>query len=501
MKKELTIVIALAIAVYVNILGNGFTIDDSTFIGRWQGNRTINLVQIFRGDVPAGHEGVYRPIRQLLYGIYYQLWADDPVGYHVHAIVVHIISTIFVYLIIEQIFNLQFTIFNSRMGAFIGAALFAVHPVHTEAVSYTVAGMDTTGLGVVLAAFYYFLRKKFNISYALAAVAFFTTEMALTLPILLVWYELCFGRLTKKNWETRIKIHAPFWISLAIYVVVRFGFLGISGVRAEPAGGSAYVAFLTMLKVNVKYLELLVYPVKLANNQLLSGGIESFIYRGYNRDLLAGQRLWNWDILLALGVLIGIIVVAYFLRKKHPAITFGIGWHFIALLPVMQFIPQGAVLNERSLYLPSFGFILIVGYLLWHVYRRARVVAVAALVLVIGLYVIRTVYRNADWKNDIVFWSKEVAVYPNSAYGYYSLGNALRVEQKPQEALAALIKASQINPRFAVAVATEGLVYEGLGNVGAAIAAYEKTLTIDPAFYEAAGRLKELYGEKDVPIQ
>src|SRR3989344_3606637 len=232
MKKNLIIVTVLAIAAYVNILGNGFTIDDSTFIGRWQGNRTINLVQIFRGDVPAGHEGVYRPIRQLLYGIYYQLWADDPVGYHIHSIVVHAVSTVFVYLILE-------TMFAGSAIALFGAALFAVHPVHTEAVSYTVAGMDTTGLGVVLAAFYYFLRKKFNISYALAAVAFFTTEMALTLPILLVWYELCFGRLTKKNWETRIKIHAPFWISLAMYVVVRFGFLGISGVRAEPAGGSA----------------------------------------------------------------------------------------------------------------------------------------------------------------------------------------------------------------------------------------------------------------------
>ncbi|MEK7497711.1 MAG: glycosyltransferase family 39 protein, partial [Patescibacteria group bacterium] len=342
MKKSIFLIVFLAILAYVNILGNNFTIDDTLFIKGWQGIRTINIIDNFKGVVPPGHEGAYRPVRQFLYSVYYQLWGEAPFGYHLHAILIHVASSIFVYLIIKKVLG--------RRSALFGAILFALHPIHTESVAYTASGMDTTGIALAFAAFYSYLKKNFNLSYALAGLAFFSHEMALILPLLILWYEFCLGK---------PKFRAPYWGLLAFYGIVRFGILGISGVRAEVAGGSFYPAFLTMIKAMAKYIELLFFPLKLANNQLLYGDIESFIYRGYNRPAILNQELFSHQVLIPLLALAAVLAFAYLAWKKHKEITFGVGFHFIALLPVMQFIPQGSVFNERNLYLASFGFVLI----------------------------------------------------------------------------------------------------------------------------------------------
>lgn len=478
MKKYIYLVALLAVLSYVNILGNNFAIDDTLFIKGWQGIRSINIVDNFKGVVPPGHEGAYRPIRQFLYSVYYQFWGEAPLGYHLHAIVVHAVSTILIYLIIAKILDTRAALF--------GSVLFALHPVHTESIAYTASGMDTTGIAFALASFYFYLEKKMKYSYILAGIAFFSHEIALTLPFLIVWYEFCFSK---------PKFHAPYWVMLVFYAVVRFGILGISGVRAEVAGGSFYPALLTMIKAMAKYIELLFLPIKLANEQLLYGNIESFIYRGYNKDLIIDQKFLDPKILLPFLLLIAVLLVGYYLRKKHREVTFGIGFHFIALLPVMQFIPQGAVLNEKNLYLASFGFVFVFAYLLDKFYPRFKAVVILFLVIISSLYFVRTFTRNFDWKDDLTLWSREVVTYPYSAYGYYSLGNAYRVQKRPNEALVALQRAYAINPRFAVAVATIGLVYDERGEKELAINFYKKALEVDPTFYEVSARIKELSGE------
>ena len=172
--KHVAVIIFLAILAYSNIFGNKLVVDDHIFVGTYH----PSIPEAFTGVVPLGHEGVYRPIR----GLFYTLYGSNPVIYHLNSLLVHVLSTVLVYLIISHITRLR------RMGLITGI-LFALHPVHTETITYIASGMDSIGIVFFLASFYLYLKNRFWISILFALFAFFTTEMTLTLPILIIFHE------------------------------------------------------------------------------------------------------------------------------------------------------------------------------------------------------------------------------------------------------------------------------------------------------------------------
>jgi hypothetical protein len=165
----------------LNIFGNGFVIDDQYFI-------------VEKMADPVSQQGVFRPVRSLLYTVYFQIFGtNNPAGYHLHSLLVHLVATGLVYLII---LNFKFLILNQGSKskflnhfAFTAALLFGLHPVHTEAITYMAASMEMTGIVFMLFAFYLYLKNKNVLSYLFAMLAFFTYEMTLTLPLLLLLYE------------------------------------------------------------------------------------------------------------------------------------------------------------------------------------------------------------------------------------------------------------------------------------------------------------------------
>src|SRR3989344_3831037 len=93
--------ISITFLAFVNIIDNEFAYDDNSFIVSWEQIRQIeNLPSLYQGDLPVGHQGVYRPLRSLFYTISYKLYGQNPQGYHIQAITVHIINTLLVYLIV-----------------------------------------------------------------------------------------------------------------------------------------------------------------------------------------------------------------------------------------------------------------------------------------------------------------------------------------------------------------------------------------------------------------
>ncbi len=487
-KIQLLLILLLTTLVYSNIFQNQFVIDDKTFIVSWDDSKSLaNIPKLLAGSLPAGHEGVYRPIRSLIYSFYYQIYVTNPFGYHLHSLLVHLASTLLIYFI-------SFKITKKQTVAFIAGLLFATHPIHTETITYIASSMDVTGIVLFLAAFYLYLKKSLLLSVILATLAFFTNETTLSLPILIMLYDWCFENLSIRKFINKGKVYALFLLPAIFYVLIRFLVLHISG-RGPYLANSVYLTFLTMIKVLIKYLSLVILPVNLVNNHIISKGIEAFVYRDYRTDAIKAQSILNSDILVYLLILIIIFIGAIKLRKKFPVLTFVIGWFFIALLPVSEIIPQGSMLNERFLYIPSFGFVLILAsFLDFFLRSKYKVIAGALIVLIILSYSYLTFSRNKDWHDGVTLWSQDVKRYPeDNAYAYFALGNAY-VKQNAQElAIINYQQSFNINPKFVVALGSIARTYAGLGKLNLAIDYYRKALEVNPQFWEGYLDLADLY--------
>src|SRR6266700_4767170 len=130
----------LCFLVYLPIASHQFVFDDNTFFVTWQTPKSFsNLPSFFQGDVPTGHVGVYRPVRTLLYAIDYALWGGNPLGYYLQAILLNAVIALLIY-------GISLKLTKNIITAFAVGMLFGLQPVHTEAITFATASMDTFGL-------------------------------------------------------------------------------------------------------------------------------------------------------------------------------------------------------------------------------------------------------------------------------------------------------------------------------------------------------------------
>ena len=483
MIKQLLLVTFVTLIAYLGIFRNQFVIDDHVFIGPYH----PNFAQSFMGSVPPGHEGVYRPLRGILYTLYHHLWGTNIYLYHLHSLLIHLISTFLVYFIVKKIaINWQLT---TKYLPFITAMLFGLHPVHTETITYITSSMDSLGLVFYLLAFYLYLNNKLVRSLIFTTLAFFTTEMTLTLPIIILYHDWIFQKLTRGK--------VPYYLTsfglVGLYATIRFLLLDIT-TRGPYLAQSFYLTMLTMSRVLLKYLQVLLWPFNLSSNHIIAPGIEAFVYRNYRVTAIAAQSILDLEILLPLTVIIIIILLVIRLKPRFPLISFSLGWIFLTLLPVMEFVPQGSMMNERSLYLASIGYLILLALFVLQIWNQRTNLGVLTLIVISLLYLNQTISRNRDWLNDITIWQADISQNPqDNAYAYYSLGNAWNDRRDYLKAVDAYAEAVKINPGMAVGWASLGRTYNDLGDTTSAIKFYEHALTLDPNFWEVRHNLNNIY--------
>ena len=171
---------------------------------------------------------------------------------------------------------------------------------------------------------------------------------------------------------------------------------------------------------------------------------------------------------------------------KYPLISFGIGIFFLGLLPVMEFVPQGSMMNERSLYLSSIGFVLVLGYGLSKliVLPKTKILALAGCILLLLFYTGRTITRNRDWRDDVTLFTKDIESAPNeNAYAYFALGNAYNEKKDYQKAVEQYQKSIEINSGFSVGYASLARTYRDIGNTELSNINYELAEKAEPGFW------------------
>jgi tetratricopeptide (TPR) repeat protein len=252
---------------------------------------------------------------------------------------------------------------------------------------------------------------------------------------------------------------------------------------------------LATLKAVFEDITLTFLPFGLQHNHILPGGMEAILYRGLNAGSFINQNIFDFPILVSISAIIFLVALALFFHKKYSFISFGIGWFFLTLLPSLTFLPQGTLMHERFLYLPSFAASIIVGgtfiYLKNKNFRKYYSYSIAIVILI---FLFITVNRNTVWHDPITFWTRDIQIAPKqNAYAYFQLGREYIMKNDQENAIKNYLTAYRINPHFAVSVGSAALVYQSVGDFDQAIKYFNLAVLADPNFWEGHLNLAKIY--------
>ncbi|HYA26810.1 MAG TPA: tetratricopeptide repeat protein, partial [Thermodesulfovibrionales bacterium] len=500
----LLLTVIVSCAVYFNALYGDFVYDDRFQIVKNPWLRDIkNVPMIFSKSVWSFAPGAvvsnyYRPFMHIVYLLNYHLFHLKPWGFHLVNILFHCGASVFVFLIIRELLTeRRATISSAYLSPpFIAAIIFAVHPIHTEAVTWIAGLPDVAFTFFFLLSFFLYIRSKAILSgnYLLSVVCFAIAalfkEPALTLPIILFAYDY-----VSRPGETRfldyLKRYSPYLVVGLCYLVLRIHALGEFAPTKKHVVLSAYEYAINVFPLFVQYLGKLVVPLHL-NAFYVFHPIYSLLE-------LKG--------LLSLIVILSFAVVFVFAIKKDRHVFLGLIFVTVPLLPVLYIPALGEnTFTDRYLYLPSVGYVLLLATcVLWVVKKLPGAVRGITVVFVIiaGLFIYGTISRNTVWKDNFELWSDTVKKSPDSVLAHDDLGIALTSRGQVDKAIAEFQIALRLKPDYAEAHYNLGCAYAANGQMDKAIAEYQAALGLEPNLAEAHSNLGNAFaanGQMDMAI-
>jgi protein O-mannosyl-transferase len=387
--------VAVAIVVAAPSLVNGFAYDDLPLVV--ENARITTLLPpweyVTQSYWPAG--GLYRPLTVWLLALQWKLGGGAPWIFHATNVALHALVTGLVYLLARRLMPPPW--------AGVAAVLFAVHPVHVEAVANVVGISELLCSAFVLGSVLLAMRgardgftpaTRFAVI-GCAMLAAVSKEQGFVTPALLLAATV----IACPPWSTALRRVAPVAaataVLLAALLFLRAGVLG--GLAGdEPAAALLGLApsarMLVALGTVPEWTRLLLWPARL-----------SFDYSPPGYDVPSAPGAIH---AVALLLLVATAWMAWAGRSRVPAISLGIVWVAIALLPVSNLIlPTGILLAERTLYLASVGAVLALAGLAaiasdWMASRIGTRVVLAAVAVVALLGAARSVTRASVWRDN-----------------------------------------------------------------------------------------------------
>jgi tetratricopeptide (TPR) repeat protein len=486
--------IALAtLAVYANALGNMFVWDDLHLVvdnpriksgaGFW----TLWASDLF----PDLASGYYRPLQTLTYWIDYQLWAIAPFGYHLTSTLLHGGVALLLYRLVDRLLG-------APRAALAAALLFAVHPLHTEAVTYVSGRSDPLSALFLLAALVLFLegdRTRLTwrrvASLAAFAAALLSREAAMVGVLLVPLVDLARcrrdGEAFRDGWRQRLLVdYLPYVVVLGLYLGARAAVVGTTTVPTPLAQVPLALRLATMLEVVVRYVALFVAPVG----------------QHMERTVAPAASVASPAVLGAALVVLGGVALAVLFRRRAWPVSFGVAWFLVALLPVANVVPLATFMAEHWLYVPSMGLCLAAGWLLDRAMAgrwRTATAALAALALV--AYAGLTMRRNLDWKDGVTLYEATLRHAPGSARALINLGEAYQRLGQLDRAEAAYRRALAVDPGAWTSHNNLGSLYADQGRPDLAEQEYRRGLALAPGTGAAHNNLGNLYRAQRRPVE
>jgi hypothetical protein len=481
-------VACLAIAASATGLGNGFALDDLALVADNSRVQTMDhWWRLFALPYwpPRFGASLYRPFVTLGYALQWTAGDGAPWVFHLTSIALYAaVSALVLGLALELI---------PSAAAFIAATLFAVHPVHVEAVANVVGQSELLAAAAALGASVIYVRARragSPSSLAIAAIgllfaiACLCKEHALLLPALLVALELF--AVGDARLRDRVRGTAPLFATLAVigiaYLIARTAVVGelLGEKHLVPIHGIPRLW--VMLVVVPHWLRLLVWPARLSAD--------------YSPREIAIPDAPGSEIVAGLVILT--LVAAAFIaagrgsepsRRERSTTRLAIAWLAVTLLPVSNLFSVMLV-AERTLLLPSVGAVMVAGAIASALLRvsaateRNRLARIGLATIVASLVIagtLRSRGRQRVWRDDAALFAQTAEDAPRSYRAQFFYGQMLFQQGKRGEGERRLRMAIALNPTPSDVSPLNYLAtqYRDAGMCPQALPLYERALAND----------------------
>ncbi len=396
----------LCFATYGESLGNNFVnFDDDILIYEnpivWEITPST-VWQAFTSYDPE----LYIPLTFLTYQTDYLLGGGKPFMFHLGNLLLHTANALLVTWLVHLLWRRAF------LAAFCGL-IFAVHPLHTEAVAWASARKDVLFAFFFLSSLIAYARYKQKGSvdlYWICLVCFLLSLLskvtAVTLPVLLVAIDWLQKRRLLHDWEEKI----PFFVFSAVFTVI-----AILGKTHMLGVSSTHDKILMAFKSVTFYVEKLFHPVHLA-----------VIYPFSEHISLQSLAFWPHVALTCLACSLAAATI-----HRTRTIAFCTLFFLVTVAPTfLNFAKAGEIFvaSDRYAYIPSIGVFVLAGFVLQHLWNVAlwgKVTAVAVTAALVLTLSPMARLQAQKWKDDEVFFSHALAMQPNSAISHNNYANAL----------------------------------------------------------------------------
>ncbi len=430
----------LAVAVFANTLANEPVYDDAY------------RIQEFADELPATGDILLQPrgLSHLTQVLDQRLWGSWIPGFHLTNVLLHAIATCLAT-------YCALLLSRSRRLAMICGSLFAVHPVHVEAVASFVNRNDILAMIFISLGLIFWRRSSQPVSSYLLTVAcyalgMFSKEVAVVgLAPMLFLSDVILPADPNASRRQQLRRAVIRFLPLLL--------LGISATILIAGRMSRYFAPKRIHLLSEQRLD--DYPQVLAN--VAAAVPEYFRLLFFPLKLSADYPLWPEMTVRSTPALFGIalatawLLISLLLVRRSPLVSFAMLWTAVMYLPCSNVIPLSRFwVAERYLYAPSFGVCLL---LAWAADRclaelpgsrhgLARAAVIALTILAIALAGLRSIDRNRDWRDHHSLWTSALDAGYGTARIHHALGITYSHRGDAERSLEHFKKAQELRPGY-----------------------------------------------------
>ncbi|MES2396622.1 MAG: tetratricopeptide repeat protein [Bacteroidota bacterium] len=453
-KIQALILVILGFILYSNSFTNEYALDDGIVIQKndyvQRGVRgipkilTTDAYDSFYKQMHAKQQlsgGRYRPLSVVTFAIEQELFASKEKEKTAEdaAFIRHILNVVFYILsILVLLYFLRNFIFkNDPLIAFIACLIFLIHPIHTEVVANVKSRDEILSFLFIILTFIALLRyqenkEKKQLFYGMVFffLAFLSKEYAITLLLLIpMLLYIVKGSTLKESIISTI----PFILVAAIYLFIRFSIVGKGGEVENPDVLNNPFKFATIqeewatkIEILNHYLRLLFYPNPLSSD--------------YSYNTIPYTNFSNGLVWMSIMIHLSMITATIILFFKRNILSFALAFYLLHLFLVSNFLMDlGATMGERLVYHSSFGFAIMIAVLIVWLLTKIKqtntkiIIGIAFGILITGWCTVKTIARNAQWKNDTSLFIADAQTVPNSALVNGNAGKAyIDLSEKPE---------------------------------------------------------------------
>ena len=436
----LLLVFLFGTLLYINTGNNEYAVDDTIVIVQndFTKQGTAGLKSIFTTDAFEGHFGErgktlvaggrYRPLSIATFAIEQSFFGSNHPGYsHIINALLYGATGVMIFLLLGLLFPAKADEKPWQQLALWITLLYLVHPIHTEAVANIKGRDEVMGMLFSMSALYLAVLavKKEKVLWLLPATACYflallSKENAITFLAITPLTLFLFSKAKPKDY---VSVVLPMLLCAGLFLYLRSTYTGSSLTKFTKEIMNDPFVYLTtserygtLLYTYLSYLKLLFFPLHMTHD--------------YYPHQVPNIQLSNPMAIFSIVLNVGLIVYGLFAALKKDKLGYGILFYYISFSVVSQlFFTVGTNMNERFIYMPSFGFAIVIGILLYRLSNKipaqGKNVALGILVLVLALGSLRTISRNTDWKNDFTLFRHDVKVSTNSAKLNMAYGGVL----------------------------------------------------------------------------